>query len=121
LNKILEDSKVDPDNPLSVIFESELDELFFNNYFLPKDLINSQNNDTRRFRYCQKCQLFKLPRMHHCSQCDQCCLKYDHHCGTAINCIGANNYHLFQLFLVFCIIVRLNAYLVFQYLIYFYI
>ena len=42
----------------------------------------------------------KLPRMHHCSQCNTCTLKYDHHCGMLMNCIGANNYHLFFQFLV---------------------
>ncbi|TNV71244.1 hypothetical protein FGO68_gene13196 [Halteria grandinella] len=53
----------------------------------------------KRWRFCQKCQVFKLPRMHHCSVCNRCCVRYDHHCGMAMNCIGVNNYHLFVTFL----------------------
>jgi len=53
-----------------------------------------------KFRYCQKCQVFKLPRMHHCSTCGRCCLKYNHHCKLIANCIGINNYHLYIIFLL---------------------
>eukprot|EP00347_Sterkiella_histriomuscorum_P004918 403358582 len=98
LDVILQQSKQDPDNFLPN-FESQADALLYNNYFLPCDLINSQNLDERRFKYCNKCEVYKLPRMHHCSVCNKCCVKYDHHCGLAINCIGINNYHIFIVFL----------------------
>jgi hypothetical protein len=55
--------------------------------------------DNREFNYCKECNIPKLPRTHHCSQCNACCIKYDHHCGMVMNCIGANNYHLFLQFM----------------------
>ncbi len=87
-------------------FESHAEALIWRNYFMPYDLINSSNMDARKFRYCDKCEVFKMPRVHHCRMCGQCCVKYDHHCGLAINCIGVNNYHLFILFVTMSIVVR---------------
>ncbi|CDW80113.1 erf2p [Stylonychia lemnae] len=96
--ELLRKSKEDPENFIPT-FETNADEIIYQNYFLPCDLINSQNSDERKFKFCNKCNVFKLPRMHHCSICNRCCVKYDHHCGLAINCIGVNNYHLFIVFL----------------------
>ena len=61
-----------------------------------------------RWRFCVKCQVYKLPRMHHCSVCNRCCVKYDHHCAMALNCIGINNFHLFVTFLSSTIFVRIS-------------
>ena len=69
------------------------EELIYRNSKLPL-----HSGDTR-WRYCDKCQVFKLPRMHHCSVCNRCCVRYDHHCPLAMNCIGINNFHLFITFL----------------------
>ena len=63
-------------------------------------MINFKMQDKREFRFCEKCKVYKLPRMHHCSQCNACCIKYDHHCGMVMNCIGVNNYHLFIQFMI---------------------
>ena len=62
-----------------------------------------------KFRYCQKCQVFKLPRMHHCSTCNKCCLKYNHHCKLIANCIGINNYHLYIIYLIMTMCVSLSS------------
>lgn len=51
--------------------------------------------------YCIKCQNGKPPRCHHCSICQRCILKMDHHCVWVVNCVGANNYKFFLLFLLY--------------------
>ena len=115
-----------------MVFESEVESLIYQNYFLPKSLQDMQGTDIRKFKRCHRCpiiktkstddnkdegMLWKLPRMHHCSVCERCCVKYDHHCGIAMNCIGINNYHLFALFLLTTILVSIILLtLVFQHL-----
>lgn len=105
MEDLLEQSKESPDD-FNPSFESEFEAMIWNNYFLPKDLLNSQNNDLRNFKFCKTCDVYKMPRTHHCSMCNRCCIKYDHHCGLAINCIGYNNYPLFIVFLISTVTVR---------------
>ncbi|GAB2291107.1 hypothetical protein Dimus_025364 [Dionaea muscipula] len=52
-------------------------------------------------RYCNHCQNGKPPRCHHCSVCRRCVLKMDHHCVWVVNCVGAQNYKFFLLFLLY--------------------
>lgn len=97
------------------LFEDAFDNMLFNNSFKPSDVINYKMKDNREFKYCQKCNVYKCPRMHHCSQCNACCQKYDHHCGMLLNCIGVNNYHMFLQFmflvaLYFSVGLGLNVY-----------
>lgn len=80
-----------------------------NNHFNSRFSDNNNSSGNKRWRFCQKCQVYKLPRMHHCSVCNKCCVRYDHHCGMALNCIGINNYHIFITFLSSTIFVRKNC------------
>ncbi|XP_023772983.1 probable protein S-acyltransferase 14 [Lactuca sativa] len=57
-----------------------------------------------RIRYCRKCNQIKPPRCHHCSVCGRCVLKMDHHCVWVVNCVGAQNYKYFLLFLFYTIL-----------------
>ncbi|KAD3069032.1 hypothetical protein E3N88_36912 [Mikania micrantha] len=51
--------------------------------------------------YCHYCRNGKPPRCHHCSICQRCVLKMDHHCVWVVNCVGAQNYKFFLLFLLY--------------------
>ncbi|CDW78505.1 UNKNOWN [Stylonychia lemnae] len=66
MEQILEKCKANGPN-YQPKFENKAEEILFKNYFTPIEVINSTFEDTRRFKYCQKCSVFKLPRMHHCS------------------------------------------------------
>lgn len=45
-------------------------------------------------------QIVKPKRSKHCEVCDSCVKVYDHHCPWVGNCIGANNYKYFFVFLL---------------------
>lgn len=53
-----------------------------------------------KFRYCDKCKVWKPDRCHHCSSCNRCWLKMDHHCPWFATCIGFRNQKFFIQFLV---------------------
>ncbi|KAF4400956.1 hypothetical protein CsatB_010799 [Cannabis sativa] len=57
--------------------------------------------ERRQPGYCTRCQIGKPPRCHHCSVCQRCVLKMDHHCIWVVNCVGAQNYKFFLLFLLY--------------------
>ena len=92
---------LNPQKKREKLIVDDFDGMIYANSFEPNAYINFKMRDTREFRFCQKCKMMKLPRMHHCSACNACCLKYDHHCGMLMNCIGVNNYHLFFQFIFF--------------------
>ncbi|TMW64807.1 hypothetical protein Poli38472_008974 [Pythium oligandrum] len=52
-----------------------------------------------RKRFCRRCNVWKVDRMHHCSSCRRCVLKMDHHCVYINKCIGYYNYKFFLQFL----------------------
>jgi len=54
---------------------------------------------------CSKCKFLKVPRSKHCLICDKCIDKFDHHCVWINQCVGANNYRYFLLFItIHCIL-----------------
>ncbi|KAK4269746.1 hypothetical protein QN277_022862 [Acacia crassicarpa] len=59
------------------------------------------DRSNQQIRYCRKCNQLKPPRCHHCSVCGRCVLKMDHHCVWVVNCVGAQNYKYFLLFLFY--------------------
>ncbi|XP_047338089.1 probable protein S-acyltransferase 12 [Impatiens glandulifera] len=73
--------------------------------FVPENLASNSASDGVEMRptvsYCNKCKNGKPPRCHHCSICQKCILRMDHHCIWVVNCVGANNYKFFFLFLVY--------------------
>ncbi|CCH43275.1 Palmitoyltransferase PFA3 [Wickerhamomyces ciferrii] len=66
--------------------------------FLIKNSLMIKSNG--KFRYCDKCQVWKPDRCHHCSSCNKCWLKMDHHCPWFATCIGFKNQKSFVQFLV---------------------
>ncbi|KAI3504332.1 hypothetical protein L1887_32916 [Cichorium endivia] len=66
--------------------------------------LTSPDPTNARIRYCRKCNQIKPPRCHHCSVCGRCVLKMDHHCVWVVNCVGAQNYKYFLLFLFYTIL-----------------
>ncbi|XP_075488501.1 LOW QUALITY PROTEIN: putative protein S-acyltransferase 12 [Primulina tabacum] len=61
----------------------------------------SQGLERKPIGYCDRCQNGKPPRCHHCSICQRCVLKMDHHCLWVVNCVGAQNYKFFLLFVLY--------------------
>ncbi len=54
---------------------------------------------------CDKCKIPRVPRGKHCLVCDKCVDKFDHHCVWINQCVGANNYRYFLLFItVHCVL-----------------
>lgn len=48
---------------------------------------------------CSVCRVAKPFRSMHCKRCNRCVYRMDHHCPWMDNCIGANNYRSFMLFI----------------------
>jgi hypothetical protein len=57
LQEIKEEEEDDSDSGEMLKFESEVQNVIFQNYFLPNTLINSSNSDNRRFKRCKTCLL----------------------------------------------------------------
>ncbi|EAR94876.1 DHHC zinc finger protein (macronuclear) [Tetrahymena thermophila SB210] len=58
-----------------------------------------QNNDVSKI--CVECCIVKPKRSRHCEICKKCIRVYDHHCPWINNCVGANNYKYFIMFILF--------------------
>ncbi|KAL4461582.1 hypothetical protein ABPG74_016206 [Tetrahymena malaccensis] len=58
-----------------------------------------QNNDVSKI--CVECCIVKPKRSRHCETCKKCIRVYDHHCPWINNCVGANNYKYFIMFILF--------------------
>ncbi|KAL4490790.1 hypothetical protein ABPG72_021844 [Tetrahymena utriculariae] len=58
-----------------------------------------QNNDVSKI--CVECCIVKPKRSRHCETCKKCIRVYDHHCPWINNCVGANNYKYFIIFILF--------------------
>ncbi|EAR82585.3 ankyrin repeat protein (macronuclear) [Tetrahymena thermophila SB210] len=56
-----------------------------------------QSNDDHEI--CYECILLRPPRSKHCEYCQRCVIVYDHHCPWINNCVGANNYLWFSIFI----------------------
>jgi len=62
-----------------------------------KDIFNEG-----KARFCEKCNVFKPPRVHHCRILKRCILRMDHYCVWANNSIGLLNHKYFLNLLFWC-------------------
>lgn len=65
---------------------------------------NLGDDDSKRKRWCQICNVFKPERSHHCSVCNKCVLNMNFHCPWVNNCIGFYNRKFYMLLLFFVLI-----------------
>jgi len=65
--------------------------------------INGLLNQPPERRFCKRCKIFKIDRMHHCSWCEKCVSRFDHHCPWIGNCVGQHNYKCFVLLLFYAL------------------
>jgi hypothetical protein len=63
-------------------------------------IVNVNGVDVK-LKYCETCEIYRVPRSSHCRQCDNCVENEDHHCVWLNNCVGRRNYRYFFLFLFF--------------------
>ena len=54
--------------------------------------------------FCFKCRVYFSEDIRHCIICEKCCKGFDHHCYWINNDVGENNYCLFLIFLIICLI-----------------
>ena len=67
------------------------------------------------YNICAECEILRPMRSKHCDVCNKCVKVYDHHCPWINNCVGANNYRFYCVFIVSTIItllaiIALNGY-----------
>ena len=67
-----------------------------------EDIIFKKRENLRNF--CIKCRVYFTENIRHCIICDKCCKGFDHHCYWINNCVGDNNYCLFLIFLIVCLV-----------------
>ncbi|KAK6205597.1 DHHC palmitoyltransferase-domain-containing protein [Scheffersomyces amazonensis] len=58
-------------------------------------------SQSKPYRYCNKCQVWKPDRTHHCSSSGKCILRMDHYCPWFATCIGFRNQKFFIQFLLY--------------------
>ncbi|KZF26086.1 zf-DHHC-domain-containing protein [Xylona heveae TC161] len=58
---------------------------------------------TRKGRWCRKCEAPKPPRAHHCKQCKRCIPKMDHHCPWTSNCVSHTTIPHFMRFVFYAV------------------
>eukprot|EP00051_Salpingoeca_urceolata_P018131 m.253114 g.253114 ORF g.253114 m.253114 type:complete len:323 (-) comp19130_c0_seq12:3228-4196(-) len=60
-------------------------------------------------RWCRVCVASKPAGVSHCSTCGKCCNEMDHHCPFTANCVGADNYRYFFLFVTWAFVATIYA------------
>eukprot|EP01084_Bolivina_argentea_P317513 550528_1 len=73
-------------------------------------IIDRDFESTWPSNYCDQCHFIRPIRSKHCYFCGKCITKFDHHCPLVGNCIAAQNYRYFLIFLIFESIVVLWAF-----------
>lgn len=63
--------------------------------------VKKEEIDWRTWEKCVRCCMARPPRSHHCSRCGHCVLQMDHHCQWINNCVGAKNFWIFYMLLVY--------------------
>ncbi len=56
LSEIIEE-ETEGEEEKKIKFETEVEYLVYQNYFLPSTLINANNSDERRFKRCKVCEI----------------------------------------------------------------
>ena len=64
-------------------------------------VVEDDEPDIYKYRYCSTCLIMRPPKASHCQHCDQCVKGFDHHCYWMGNCIGVRNLRSFVGFLFF--------------------
>jgi hypothetical protein len=82
----------------SVVFVYFIVCIYF--YYFMAIVVCSASAVDPAYQMCRKCGLARPPRTHHCGICRKCIHQMDHHCPWINNCVGANNFRYFYLFLV---------------------
>ena len=94
-----------------IIFYFSYTYTFLINPGYPKHINSKIAKSQDNFIYCHICKIWinKKKNTFHCTICDICIEEYDHHCIWTSKCIGDNNIHSFNIFVIFSCIVIIYA------------